>query len=214
MLDAMSRYLFVSLTILLGLGLHGQAAAAVYKWVDPDGKVVYSDQPRPGAKEVDLPKFPPPPPAPVKPAQADKPAPDKKAATTSEPAFPGYKKAVLVKPENDATVRENDGVVDVALELEPVWDPKLGHKIAVSLNGKNLAETYTTPQFQLQDIDRGSHSLQVTVTDAKDVALTTSNSVTFHMRRQSVNFVQKNPLMAPRSDPPNSLLQPFLSAPQ
>jgi hypothetical protein len=208
----MSRYLFVSLTILLGLSLHGQAVAAIYKWVGPDGKIVYTDQPRPGAKEVELPKFPPPPPA--KPAQADKATPDKKADTTAEPAFPGYKKVALVKPEEDATVRENSGVVEVALELEPAWDPKLGHKITVSLDGKNLPETYTAPQFQLQNIDRGSHSLQVTVNDAKDVPLSTSNSVTFHMKRQSVNFVQKNPMMAPRVDPPDSLLQPFLSAPK
>lgn len=208
----MSRYLFVSLTILLGLSLQEQAIAAVYKWVGPDGKTMYTDQPRPGAKEVELPKFPHPPPA--KPAQADKTTPDKKADTTAEPAFPGYKKVALVKPENDTTVRENNGVVEVALELEPAWDPKLGHKIIVSLDGKNLPEIYTTPQFQLQNIDRGSHSLQVTVNDANDVPLSTSNSVTFHMKRQSVNFVQKNPLMAPRVDPPDSLLQPYLSAPK
>ncbi len=207
----MSRIFFISLTILFGLGLHGQSVAAVYKWVGPDGKIVYTDQPRPGAKEVELPKFPPPPTA--KPAAADKTTPDKKADTSAAPAFPGYKKVTLVKPENDATVRENSGVVDVALELEPAWDPKLGHKITVSLDGKNLPEIHTTSQFQLQNIDRGSHSLQVTVNDAKDLPLATSNSVTFHMKRQSVNFVQKNPVMAPRSDPPDSLLQPYLSAP-
>lgn len=213
MLGSMIRTLFVFLTILLGLGLHGPAAAAVYKWVGPDGKVVYSDQPRPGAKEVELPKFAPPPPPPAKPAQPDKTAPDKKADAAAEPAFPGYKKVALVKPVNDDTVRENNGVVEVALELEPAWDAKWGHKITVSLDGKNLPETYTSPQFQLQEIDRGSHSLQVTINDAKGAPLSTSDSVTFHMKRQSVNFVQKNPLMAPRIDTPETLLQPFQSAP-
>lgn len=214
MLGGMNRSLFVSLTILLGLGLHGPVAAAVYKWVGPDGKIVYTDQPRPGAKEVELPKFAPPPPPPAKPAAVDKTPPDKKTDATTEPAFPGYKKVALVKPLNDDTVRENNGAVEVALELEPAWDAKWGHKISVSLDGKNLPETYTSPQFQLQNIDRGSHSLQVTVNDAKGVLLSTTDSVTFHMKRQSVNFVQKNPIMAPRIDPPESLLQPYQSAPK
>ena len=197
------------IAILFGLALNGQAFAAVYKWVGPDGKTVYTDQPRPGAKEVELPKYPA---APPKPAPAAKAAvEDKTAAKPTEPAFPGYKKVALVKPVNDDTVRENSGTVEVALELEPAWDTKLGHKITVSLDGKNLPEVYTTPQFQLQNVDRGSHSLQITVSDAKDAPLATSNSVTFHLMRQSVNFVQKNPLMAPRVDPPGSLLQPYLA---
>lgn len=214
MLGGMNRILFVPLTILLGLNLPGQAAAAIYKWVGPDGKIVYTDQPRPGAKEVELPKFASPPPAPAKPAAADKTAPDKKADATAEPAFPGYKKVALIKPLDDDTVRENNGAVEVALELDPAWDAKWGHKITVSLDGKNLPETYASPQFQLQDIDRGSHSLQVSIADAKGVTLSTSQSVTFHMKRQSVNFVQKNPVMAPRIDPPENPLHPYPSAPK
>lgn len=207
MLGLMKRSALIML--LTGLALHGQAIAAVYKWVGPDGKTMYTDQPRPGAKEVDLPKYPPaqPKPAPVAKTAGE----DKTTAKPAEPAFPGYKKVALVKPVNDETVRENSGAVEVALELEPAWDPKLGHKITVSLDGKDLPEVYTTPQFQLQNVDRGSHSLQVTVSDAKDVPLSTSNSVTFHLMRQSVNFVQKNHLMAPRIDPPQSLLQPYIA---
>lgn len=41
--------------MVLGLMLAAPAyAGQVYKWVDPDGRVHYGDQPMPGAKAVDL----------------------------------------------------------------------------------------------------------------------------------------------------------------
>ena len=51
------RRLFL-LTTLLASGL---AAAQVYKWVDEDGVVHFSDQPRPGAEEVQIQRAPSPP---------------------------------------------------------------------------------------------------------------------------------------------------------
>lgn len=41
--------------MVLGLMLAAPAfAGQVYRWVDPDGRVHYGDQPMPGAREVDL----------------------------------------------------------------------------------------------------------------------------------------------------------------
>jgi hypothetical protein len=55
--------------------------AAMYRWVDPDGNVVYSEMPPPGARDVKTIAPPPRPPAPAE--QAEPPATDASAVKPS-----------------------------------------------------------------------------------------------------------------------------------
>lgn len=179
------------LLILLGLALPLCVFGGVYKWVGPDGKVTYSDKPQPGAIEVEMPKFPAVAPvtAPVTTSTTAPAASGPQAdAKKSVPPFKGYSKLSIVKPESDATVRENTGNVQVELASEPEWNPQWGHKVSLTLDGKPLPETHAATKFDLHNVDRGSHTLQITVLDEKGVMLITSQSVTFHMKRQSAKF--------------------------
>ncbi|MDO9371667.1 MAG: DUF4124 domain-containing protein [Gammaproteobacteria bacterium] len=171
------------------------AFGGVYKWVGPDGNVTYSDKPQPGATEIEMPKFPAVAPitAPVTTAPAasgptgDKIPPEKKDAKPAT-IFKSYVKFSIVTPENDATARENDGNVNVELVTEPAWNPQWGHKARVMLDGKPLPDMQTTAKFQLKNIDRGTHSLQATMLDAKGAVLATSQTITFHLKRRSTQF--------------------------
>lgn len=49
------------MAVLLSSLVAGPAVAALYKWVDANGKVVYSDQPPPGNVQTEILKPPPPP---------------------------------------------------------------------------------------------------------------------------------------------------------
>lgn len=192
------------LLTLLALALPLCAFGAVYKWVGPDGNITYSDKPQPGSTELSLPKSPPA--APVStsttaPAastpQGDKTPPEKKDAKAAA-AFNGYTKFSIASPANDDSVRENNGNIDVRLVTEPDWNPQWGHKVRVMVDGTPLPEMQTAATFQLKNIDRGTHTLQAVMLDAKGAVLISSASLTFHMRRQSAQFVSDSPHLAPR----------------
>lgn len=71
--SANARFARVALSTIVGLTLTGQAWSQVYKWTDPDGRVVISDTPPTGANAKQLSKggAEPPPKAPATAASAD-----------------------------------------------------------------------------------------------------------------------------------------------
>lgn len=183
------------ITLLLTLSLPATALAAVYKREGPDGQIIYSDQPHPEAEELSIELPPPPPP---ESASLDN-APE---APDTEQAAPmlGYADVTIVKPENDATVRENAGMVEVELALEPGLNTEQGHKIAVMLDGEQSPATQTSEQFALSNVARGTHTLQVQIISDQGLVIATSNSVIFHLKRvSSILQGQNSPLGAPIS---------------
>ena len=203
-------------------------SAAVYKSVGPNGQVIYSDQARPGAKEIKIDPSPPPPAAPTTQAVAGQPDTDKKV----QAPFTGYTQISITKPANEETVRENSGAVGVEITLEPVLQVEAGHKISVTLDGKALPETSATPNIQLSNVDRGAHSLEVSVLEADGAPLISSSAITFYMVRESSQLQQptalpgdktpptKNPRLAPEAQqaprlpsPPNQPKPPAPTPP-
>jgi hypothetical protein len=201
----------------------------VYKHIGPDGQTVYSDQPRPGSEEIKIDT----PPAPSTAQTAAEPDPD----PASQTDFAGYTRLTVTRPENDATVRQNSGIVAVELALEPALQVEAGHRIAVSLDGTALPDIISAPVFQIGNVDRGTHSLLVSVLDANGAALISSAPVTFHMMRQSSGLNDpttpgatlppdpdepppdpddaptRNPLLAPKAQQAPRLPSPFPGTP-
>ncbi len=152
------------------------AAATVYRWVEPDGTVVFSDQPHRGARKVIIP------PANVyKPGKLPNPTP---FASTTQGAAP-YRVLRISAPAPDATVRRNNGDVTVRLDVEPPLRTDQGQAIALVLDGKRLAERYRAPQAVLRNIDRGTHTLQAQIVNGVGKVLMSSPPVTFHLMRYS-----------------------------
>lgn len=152
-------------------------AMTVYKMVQPDGTVVYSDQPQPGAKKMDVQPAQtyqaPPLPAPVAPQQPPTPA----------KTFQGYKKFVVSSPGQDATLRDNQGNVSISLELQPALQP--GNEIQIIMDGKPLGTGRST-SISLTNVDRGAHTVQAKVLDASGKTLATTPPVTFYLHHTSV----------------------------
>lgn len=186
------------LLLLTLLAVPLSVAAAVYKSIGPDGQVIYSDQPQPGARAVDLPALPPAPPPAASTTQA---APNFAPAASGQDkaAFKGYSTFALVKPTPDETVRENSGVVDVEMTLDPALNTEEGHKITVLLDGKPALEGLTAAQGKLENVERGAHTVQAQVSDAAGKILISSAAVTFNMKRESSALRNpNNPLLVPK----------------
>jgi hypothetical protein len=179
----MRKTLTVLACILPTLGL-----AAVYKWVDEEGNVVFSDRPRDGAEEVKLPEVSTYTPAPL-------PVPEEPAPAQGE--APGYPQLTIEEPAADATIWDAQGNVPVQLTLKPELDTTAGHKIRITIDGVKQAQESTNPRFVLTNVARGTHTLQVSVIDADGKVLTSSDPVTFHLHRPIAN--PKPPLSPPSS---------------
>ena len=96
-------------------------AGAVYKNVQPDGTVVYSDQPAQGAEELKLPELQTYTQTPIRGGDDQ----DGAASAAADPAgFAGYQTVAVSSPEDDATLRDNAGTVSVSLTLEPALQVK------------------------------------------------------------------------------------------
>ncbi|MEE8514744.1 MAG: DUF4124 domain-containing protein [Gammaproteobacteria bacterium] len=166
------------LFLILGFILSFSVSAVVYRWVDENGHVVYSDRPQPGAqvleeKDVQTVDAPP--------VELIRPKSD--AKTSAKNGFAGYKRVAVMSPQNDEPVRENAGNVTVSVTLEPGLQTKLGHKLALFVDGAQISEPGTATQFQLNNMNRGAHTLEAKVIGADGSVIKSSSLVTFHMLR-------------------------------
>ena len=159
----------------------------LYKSVDADGNIVYSDTPTPGAEQLT-----PPPISTVdslpKPETAETEAkPGEETAEDAAKKPPTkYTKFSIVSPRNDDTIWDNTGAVPVSLLLEPPLDTENGHSIWVYVDGKAVVRKSHNLLKPLSGIDRGAHTIRAEVRDANRKTLRRSANVTVHMKRTSV----------------------------
>lgn len=177
-----------SLTILCLTGAmllaHASSVAEIYKIINPDGSITFSDQPSEGASTVpEAPKPQASEPAPVTPAK--KPTttattPDKKPET-SENKPTVYKSLTIASPKNDEAVRSNEGAVTVAVSLTPLLDTNQGDTITLFLDGQPVGKPSNLTVFNLADVTRGSHTLSATLKNKNGATLLVSPTITFHL---------------------------------
>ncbi len=172
---------------LVGLSILPLAAnAAIYRWVDSDGSLHFSDQ-KPNRPDVEEVMVEPPNvmsddkrPAP---AQA-KPTAPAAAATPAVKVPPRYRSLTINSPANDAAVRANDGTVTVSCTLVPALGTVAGHEIQVIVDGRKISGLKSCGTTLTQLI-RGTHSVQVQVVDSLGKVLISSPTHSFHVLRTS-----------------------------
>ncbi len=105
-----------------------------------------------------------------------------------EAAEPAYARLRLISPAPDETMHDNTGRLPVQVDLQPSLRSEQGHRLRARLDGVVLGGTWVETHFTLQPIERGSHTLQVLVTDAEGRLLIASDPVTFNMWQASRLF--------------------------
>lgn len=178
-----------------------EAASRIYKSVDENGNVVFTDQPpRPGetGESVELSTgntFTPPPRPASNGGDGSVSLEDwlaggdgSGAAEDDESGGEGarvtsYQSLAITSPANDAAVRENAGNVTISASIQP--NLAVGHIMQVYLDGELRQQGFTT-SFQLVNLDRGTHNVQVRVVDQNGNTLIASQPSVFHLQRRSV----------------------------
>lgn len=186
------------LLLLAGLTLSLAALPQeVYRWVDKDGVVHYSDQP--GAQDAERVILADPNSYEETPTDL---GPYAAAGGEDEPGLPAYASLVIVQPAPDQVFFGADATVTVAADLRGALSPD--HTLVFFVNG-NRRSADAGLGLELTNLARGSYSLRAAVIDQNGNALITSQQVTFHVRQPSINTPQspqRPPPPKPRPTPP------------
>ncbi len=148
------------------------AQTTVYKCKAPDGSVIFSDQTCPDAEKIE-----------VKAAQTVASPGGVKGLSERKggvPAQTPYTKFAIVSPTDDQAVRSNGGEVSVSISVNPGLRAK--HAIVVTVDGQPIGKGSSTT-LTLQNLPRGTHTVQAAVVDEKGKEIVRSETVTFHVLR-------------------------------
>ena len=168
------------LKIVLLLCLISTSQAAVYRWQDASGNTQYGDRPPADAmaEQVELPELSTyaPPPVTEKVPIEDLTGP---AATTETGQVQRYTRLVITQPTNGQTIRTDDGLVNVAVDLRPRLQEMAGHRLIAAVDGRRIPGGSSMISIRAS---RGSHRLQAAVIDAKGKVVAKSRVIGFDIR--------------------------------
>jgi len=166
---------FTLLLLLCSVAL----AATVYRWVDDDGVVHYSDQPHPNAEKMQVHAA-----QSYKPSALDTPAAGGAGGGASAAAPAPYRGCAIVQPQDGQDFANVDSLTVVVQTDPPLHQ---GDKVFVSVDGQALnGGSPTGPQFTLSPVDRGQHTAQALVKDAGGAVQCQTPPVTFQVHQNSI----------------------------
>ncbi|WLQ12229.1 DUF4124 domain-containing protein [Hahella aquimaris] len=171
-----SRFAYILLSSALFSSYSGLACAEIYRWVDAQGNVEYSDQEREGAEKVEvgptatitMPKM-----TDIPPRSNDEP----------EPAPSSYYATLNITfPTNDSAFHSGNGDLTVLFTSDPTLYPN--HSYRVSLDGSPVGTTKDN-FLELKGVNRGTHSVSLDVIDNSGVVQSAA-PVQFTIHRPSI----------------------------
>ncbi len=187
----------IRLALVIALAAASSAALAqIYKTVDANGNVVFTDiapVDRSAGKPESQPVTVPPTntyDAPALPAQT--------AGTAPGPTAPtAYAQIDVISPTQDESIRDNAGNVQVEVAINP---PLRGSDhLLLLLDGSPVDVGAVNGVFELSNVDRGTHTAAARVVDGQGDVISESDPVTFHLMRVSID---SRPRVTPHPNTP------------
>ena len=163
------RAALFTITLLLSMTA---MAATVYRWVDEQGVVHYSDQPHPGAEKVHL--------------QAAQGFQASSSSTSTEVAGAPGPVAGGLTCEIDSPTNEQMfmNAHSVSGHVRMSSDPGPNAQLNVLVDGMPVSAD-SSGAFTVDPIDRGQHTVSATVTAAGGQTLCQAPAVTFYVHQPS-----------------------------
>ncbi len=171
------RYLLIIIFGLMPL----LATAAIYKSIDKDGNVKFSDQPTDSSKRVQLPEVQTYGQSQQPASAAQQPQEVKKTKTVNSTP---YTMLTITRPANNNTFWLGGSPISVDVNIQPALQE--GDQAELVLDGQSMLPI-TGPSnnvsFTLTDYTAGRHTISVKITkaDAPNTVVKTSNSVMFNV---------------------------------
>ena len=173
------KQLITTIILLPLLVCLSNAHAGLYKGLDEEGNVIYSDKPFDNSE-----KFTPPAITVVEPLKV----PAKKEveeAAEEEVTETKYTKFSISAPKHNQTIW-NEPDLAVSLRLSPALDTAAGHTTWLLMNGKPIVKKSQSLLLQIGRSDRGQHTLQAQVRNKKGKVIKRTKTITVHIKNTVV----------------------------
>ena len=147
----------------------------MYKHIDAEGVTTFSDIKVEGATEI-------------KPAVGNtivmpKPVDRQKSPEETKSAI--YSAFIIVSPQHDSTVRNNNGIVTLGLSITPELKIDSGHRIWAYIDNQLAMSNSSSLSITINNVYRGSHTIYAVVRDSEDKSLIKSETITIHFKQTS-----------------------------
>lgn len=163
--------------LLPALLISFSSLAELYKGLDEEGNVVYSDKPFNNSKQFTPPS--------LTIMDATKvPAKEEVTKETEQAAFK-YTRFSITAPKNNEVIWNNPQLM-VSLKLTPGLNVAAGHTTWLLMDGKPLVKKSRSLLLQIGRADRGEHKLQAQIRDKKGKIIKRTKSVTIHIKNTVV----------------------------
>jgi hypothetical protein len=169
------RVLIFMLVLITAFGVTAQTK--IYKVVNKDGTISFSDEPIAGGEEVQL--------SGNSTTIESVPVPLQPATPQEPPKQVNYRISIL-SPAPEATLRNNNGDIRIASRIEP----KTTGTYLLDFGGQQ--QSSNTGVFSLENIDRGAHTYKVLFTDNKGKVIASSDERTLYLHQASVLIPNNN----------------------
>ncbi len=168
-------FLLISLTASL---LVLPAQAEVYRQVDEQGNVTYTDDPDKGAEKVEV--------KPVTTITMPKPETVRKQLEENGEELGKsdiYNAVSFVSPSDDQAFHSGSGNIEFQVTSEPPLRP--GHRYEVTLDGQPVGQT-GSGSVTVENVYRGTHRAGVHVINGEGERIHTGDQISFTIHRPSV----------------------------
>jgi hypothetical protein len=172
------KILTTTLTSLILLASPSPFASEVYRIVDAEGQVTFTDSPAANTKAetVDLPK--------TNIATAPPPRTIEGEGEAAGEEVP-YTSARITQPLNNATIPPGQKMVVVTLALEPALQE--GHLAQLYIDGRAQGPATASTTFSVSNLNRGEHKVYIEVLGGDKKRKAKVDTVTFHVKQHSAN---------------------------
>ncbi|WP_323751824.1 DUF4124 domain-containing protein [Marinobacter sp.] len=167
-------------TLASGMLLLASSAswAEVYRHVDAQGNVTFSDEPIKGAETVKV--------KPVTTITLPKPEVVRetdKLRDEVDREGASYDTLAFAYPQNDQAFHSGNGTVTFEIQSTPALKPD--HKYEITLDGQPVGQS-TSGSVTVQNINRGTHSAVAHIVDRNGVQVKTGQTIRFTVHRPSI----------------------------
>ena len=172
------KKLATTLTGLMLLASPSLFAGEVYRVVDEDGQVTFTDSPAVNtqAEAINLPAINI---AIAPPARTNE--GDDEATGDEVP----YTSARITQPLNNATIPPGQTTLVVELTLKPALQE--GHLAQLYIDGRTQGAASASTTFSISGLNRGEHKVHIEILGADKKRKTKTAAVTFHVKQRSAN---------------------------
>ena len=163
----------------------------LYKTIDANGKVTYSDKPSKDAKKIPMSEGQS---INLKPPKVNFYSSNEDQYQDNNTQSNGYSSVSFIQPENDGVLRNNGGVATFEISIKPKL-AKTDHVIFY-IDGQQVDAMISGMSVTISNVEYGTHSASFAIADNNDRVRIKSGSLTFNLlhtvRRKVGAAIQNN----------------------